>query len=263
VSAPGREARGGGRLDSKRAFVTGAASGIGRATASLFAREGARVALVDVDRPQLHAAVAAIESQGGDAVAVFADVSVEAHVEAAVGDAVDRLGGLDVVVVNAAIQPEDDARADELEAEVWRRVLSVNLDGAFFTAKHTARALLGSGGGSIVFTSSPTGLYGLAPGEDAYSTSKAGVFGLARVMARDYASEGIRVNAVLPGFTATPLNRSVLDDPERLDRIVSMIPLGRPGQAEEVARVILFLASDEASYVTGAAWCVDGGLTAV
>lgn len=252
-----------GRLAGKRALVTGAASGIGRATAVLFAREGARVALLDVDRPQLHAAASAIESEGGDAVALFADVSVESRVETAVAEAVDRLDGLDVAVVNAAIQPGDDARVDELDAEVWRRVLSVNLDGAFFTAKHVARALLRSGGGSIVFTASPTGLYALAPGEDAYSTSKAGVYGMARVMARDYAAEGIRVNAVLPGFIDTPLNQRVLDDPDRLERLLGTVPLARPGRAEEIAQVILFLASDEASYVTGAAWAVDGGLTAV
>jgi NAD(P)-dependent dehydrogenase (short-subunit alcohol dehydrogenase family) len=241
-----------GRLAGKRALVTGAARGIGRATVERFLDEDARVAAVDLaDAPT-------------GTLKLHADVADERAVERAFQDAVAALGGLDVVVANAAIQlVDEEARADRLDLLTWQRTLDVNLTGTFLTAKHGARALLSSGGGSIVCTCSPAGLYGIAEGLDAYSASKAGGVGLVRVLAADYARDGIRVNGVLPGLTETPMNEWWLHDAERRAAATRAVPLGRVARPEEIAAVIAFLASDEASYVTGALWAVDGGLTAV
>jgi NAD(P)-dependent dehydrogenase (short-subunit alcohol dehydrogenase family) len=248
------------RFAGRRALVTGAAHGIGRATAERLAREGARVAVVDIDGAAAQSAAAQL---GEHALALTADVAEEDALAAAVRAAVEAYGGLDVVVANAATQLYGrDARADRLDHATWQRTLDVNLTGAFLTAKHGAKALLAAGGGAIVCTGSPAGHYGIAAGLDAYSASKAGVYGLVRVMAMDYAADGIRVNVVFPGITVTPMNRWWLDDPDERARTEASIPLGRAATPEEIAAVIAFLASDEASYVTGAAWTVDGGLTA-
>jgi NAD(P)-dependent dehydrogenase (short-subunit alcohol dehydrogenase family) len=251
------------RLKSKRALVTGAGSGIGRATAVRFAVEGASVVAVDIDAAAADDTAAEIRELGGEAIGLHADVSVEEQIARAITHAGDRLGGMDIVVANAAVEPvEDDDRADRLDLRVWERVIDVNLTGTFLTCKYGLPLLLASGG-SLVCTASPTGLYGLAPGEDAYSASKAGVYGLIRVMANDYASCGVRVNGVIPGFIDTPLTQAVVRDEQRRIAALEAVPMKRTGRAEEVAAVITFLASDEASYVTGAVWAVDGGMTAV
>ena len=251
-----------GRLQGKRAIVTGAGAGMGRAASVRFVQEGARVGLLDVDEEAARATAAIISEAGGESLVLPTDVTDEAQVEAAVGRAAAAWGGLDVVLANAGIElAGQDDRADRLSLEVWQRTIDVNLTGIFLTCKHGIRALLASGGGAVVCTASPTGLYGCAPGYDAYSASKAGVYGLIRVMAADYAAEGIRVNGVIPGYTKTPMTEWVTEEEEQA--LLATIPLGRPGQPEEVAAIIAFLASDDAPYVTGAVWAADGGMTAV
>ncbi len=253
-----------GRVAGKRAIVTGAGSGIGRATAERLAREGARVALLDIDLEAAEDAAERLRDQGLEARAIRTDVTAEPSVEVSVGEAVAAFGGLDIVVANAAVQlfGEDD-RADRLSLDVWRRTIDVNLTGCFLTCKHGTRALLASGGGSVVITASPTGLFGLGRGFDAYSASKAGTYGLTRVMANDYARDAIRVNCVIPGFTDTSLTTSIMQDDARRESLLETVPLGRPGTADEVASAILFLASDEAAYCTGSALACDGGITAI
>jgi NAD(P)-dependent dehydrogenase (short-subunit alcohol dehydrogenase family) len=252
------------RLMGKRALVTGAASGIGLAVAMKLAAEGARVALVDIDEAALPGAEAAVAEHGRATLLLPADVGDETQIRGAIARAAARWDGLDVVVPNAAIQlTGEDDRADRLALDTWRRTIDVNLTGAFLTAKHGVPLLRTSGGGAIVFTGSPAGTLGIARGLHAYSAAKGGVLGLIRVMAADYAAEGIRVNGVMPGITETAMNRWWMEDPERRRALEATIPLGRAARAEEIAAVAAFLASDEASYVTGALWAVDGGLTGV
>jgi NAD(P)-dependent dehydrogenase (short-subunit alcohol dehydrogenase family) len=247
-----------GRLAGKRCVITGAGAGMGRAAARKFAAEGGRVGLVDVDESAL---AELAEELGEVALPLHADVRDEEQVAAAVQRAVDAWGGLDVVVANAGVQlAGEDDRADRLDLEVWRRTIDVNLTGIFLACKHGLRALLREERGAIVVTCSPTGLYGCAPAYDAYSASKGGVAGLVRVLAADYAPT-IRVNGVIPGYTETPMTSWV--SPEEHEALLATIPLRRAGRPEEVASVMCFLASDEASYTTGALWAADGGMTAI
>lgn len=249
-------------LEGKRAIVTGAGSGMGRAAALRFAAEGARVGLIDLDEAAARAVADEIEAGAREALVLRADVRSEADVAAAVERAASAWGGLDVIVANAGVQlAGQDDRADRLALEVWQRTIDINLTGVFLTCKHGIRALLAGGGGAVVCTCSPTGQYGVAPGYDAYSASKAGVYGLVRVMAADYAQEGIRINGVIPGYTNTPMTNWVT--PADAETLLRGIPLGRAGEPEEVAAVMAFLASDQTPYVTGAVWAADGGMTAV
>lgn len=248
------------RLQDRRAVISGGASGIGLAAARRFSAEGARVAILDRNEAAL---ATAARSLPGESLVLKADVTDERQVERAFAETVDRWGGLDVLVANAAVQLYgQDTIAHKLERSVWDATVAVNLTGMFLTCKHGLRALLGSGGGSVIVTASATSLYGLAPGFDAYSASKGGVLALARVMAIDYAPFGIRVNAVIPGAIATPLVKTLTDDNEAVGALLQRIPLRRMGNADDVAGIMSFLASDDSLYATGGIFTVDGGMTA-
>jgi 3-oxoacyl-[acyl-carrier protein] reductase len=255
-----------GRVAGKRVLITGAGSGIGEATALLFAREGARVGLVGRTAAKLDAVAARIADEGGVALVLPADVANEAAIAGAVERLVAAWGGLDACVAVAGIErfAQGDDRVDRLELAVWQEIIDANLTGMFLTCKHAIRAMLATGGGSLVVTGSPTAQYGFALGEDAYSASKSGCHGLARVMANEYAREGIRVNCVIPGFIDTPINeKAIREYPDDIAALTEAIPVRRAGHAEEVAPMNLWLCTDEAAYATGAFFVVDGGLTAV
>jgi NAD(P)-dependent dehydrogenase (short-subunit alcohol dehydrogenase family) len=251
-----------GRLSGKSGLVTGAASGIGRAVATRFAREGALVAFADRDRDGAAAAVAALDG-GTQAYPLEVDVSVEEAVARAFAEVLERAGSVDIAVANAGVQLfGQDAPVGDLELPVWERTLGVNLTGTFLTVKHAVRSMIGRGG-SIIVTGSPTGIVGGGRGFTAYSTSKAGIHGLTRVAAADYAAAGIRVNAVIPGYTETPLVQAIAEDKEARSALLSTVPLGRAGTPQDVEGIMVFLASDESLYATGALFVVDGGATAV
>lgn len=247
------------RLEGKTALVTGAGAGIGRAVAERFAREGARVIIADRDAD----AAASVAAEIGDfARAAVVDISDEASVEAAYADLVAAGWSPDVVVANAGVQLfGQDAKAADLDLDVWRRTIDVNLTGTFLTVKHSVRAMLASGGGSIILTGSPTGLNGEGQDFTAYSASKAGIHGLTRTVAAAYASDGIRVNTVVPAYTETGLVSTISDDPESRAAIVGRIPLGRAGSPADVEGVMVFLASSDGEFATGALFAVDGGMT--
>jgi NAD(P)-dependent dehydrogenase (short-subunit alcohol dehydrogenase family) len=249
-----------GRFDGKRAIVTGASKGIGRATALRLAKEGGRVGLISLPEPELDEVASLIAAEGGEALALPADVSQEDQISAAIDAAAAKWGGLDIVISNAGIEPAfEDSTVDELPLEVWERVVGTNLTGQFLTCKHGVKHLLETGQGAVVMTGSPCAMRGFCFKEHAYSSSKGGILSLMQVMALDYAPHNIRVNACIPGFIDTPMNAHVMSDPELVDFWSESIPMKRPGQADEVAAIILFLASDEASYVLGSAFVVDGG----
>ena len=260
------------RLEGKTALVTGAGSGIGRGVAQRFAAEGARVVFADRD---LVAAEAAARTSDR-ALAVLMDVADEDSVRAAFAQMAEAGSCPDVVVANAGVQLfGQDAPVADLDLEVWQRTIAVNLTGTFLTLKHAVRAMLGApggtgapsggtgagAGGSIILTGSPTGLNGEGQDFTAYSSSKAGMHGMARAVAAAYATRGIRVNTVVPGYTETPLVTAISGDAADRAAIISRIPLGRPGSPADVEGIMVYLASDESSYATGAIFRVDGGMT--
>jgi NAD(P)-dependent dehydrogenase (short-subunit alcohol dehydrogenase family) len=251
-----------GRLDGKVALITGAAGGIGRVAAELFAAEGARVVIADVAEGEGKAAVEAIVDAGGGAAFVKADVSDVDDAEGMVRFAVDTFGGLHVLYNNAGILPSDDAGTLDTPEATWERVMAVNLKGVWFGCKFGIPALLDSGGGSIVNVSSMVALLGSATAQIAYTTSKGGILSLTRELAVEYARRGIRANALCPGPIETPLMAELMADPQWAARRLVHIPMGRPGRADEIARASLFLASDDSSFMTGAALVVDGGASA-
>lgn len=247
-------------FEGKVALVTGAASGIGRAIALHLARGGGRVVVSDVDDSGGNETVRLIEEMGGEARYVEADVSRPAACQALVRAVVETFGRLDVACNNAGIGG-DAATTSEYRVDAWRRVIEINLSGTMYCMKYEIPAMLESGGGSIVNVASILGQVGFATAP-AYVSSKHGMVGLTRTAAIEYAARGVRVNAVGPGFIRTPMIASLESDPATYEMLVSMHPMGRLGEAEEVAEVVGFLSSDRASFVTGAYFPVDGGYLA-
>ncbi|HTZ09419.1 MAG TPA: glucose 1-dehydrogenase [Acidimicrobiales bacterium] len=251
-----------GRLEGKVALITGAGSGIGQVAAGLFAAEGAAVVVADVDEPGAARTVEAVTGRGGRAVAVGADVADESGAASAVDAALAHFGGLQVVVNNAGIFPGDDGGLLDTPPGTWDRVMAVNLRGVWLCCRAAVPAMLEAGGGAIVNVASFVALMGAATAQVAYTASKGGVLAFTRELAVEYARRGIRANALCPGPVDTPLLAELLADPERRRRRLVHIPMGRLGRPEEVARAALFLASDDASFMTGSALVVDGGITA-
>lgn len=250
-------------LEDKVALVTGGASGIGRATALTFAREGAKLIIADMHADGGQQTVHMITENGGEAIFAQVDVSRAAEVEAMISQAVATYGRLDCAHNNAGIGSRPRAPLHECSEETWDRVLDINLKGVWLCMKYEINHMLTQGGGSIVNTASILGLVGSWSGSSAYCASKHGVVGLTKTAALEYARSGIRVNAVCPGYIRTPLLDSTLTSrPDMEDQIVSRHPVGRMGCPEEIAEAVVWLCSDAASFVTGHTMTVDGGYVA-
>jgi NAD(P)-dependent dehydrogenase (short-subunit alcohol dehydrogenase family) len=250
------------RLDGKVALITGGASGMGRVASALFAREGAKVVLTDVADEAGEATAAEIRDAGGEAAYVHADVSREADAKAMVDAAVDRFGGLHVLYNNAGVMLPEDGSVDTTDERIWDITLGVNVKGVAFGCKYGVPAMIASGGGSIVNVASFVAWMGAATSQTAYTTSKGAVLAMTREIAVEYARRGVRCNALCPGPIETPLLMQLLSDDAKRQRRFVHIPMGRLGQAEEIARAALFLAGDDSSFMTGASLIVDGGITA-
>lgn len=255
----------GGRVDDKVALITGAASGLGAATARMLAAEGAHVAAADLKRTEVREVVDRLTANGANAVAISGDVSHRADAERFVKTTEDRLGGLDIVVNCAGVTARYAPKDWDYE-QVWDWVIDVNLKGTYLVSRAAALRMREVGsGGAIVNLSSIHGLVGrphyYGTGDDPYPASKGGISLLTKDMANAFAADRVRVNALCPGFVYTPLTASVTADEDWLKKMESLIPLGRLAEADEVARAVLFLASDDASYITGATIPVDGGYT--
>ncbi len=250
------------RLQDKVALITGAASGIGRETALLFAREGAQVVAIDVNDSEGEQTVQMILEEGGRALYVHADVSQASDCETMVSEAESAFGKLDVLFNNAGIMDSRDDDAVNTSEEVWDLTMQINLKGVYLGCKYGIPALRRNGGGSIINTASFVALLGAATPQLAYTASKGGVLAMTRELAVVHARENIRVNALCPGPLHTEMLMKFLDTEEKKQRRLVHVPLGRFGQAQEMAQAALYLASDESSYVTGSEFTVDGGITA-
>lgn len=248
------------RLAGKVAIITGASSGIGRETAKLFAKEGAKVVVGARRQAELDSLVKEITAQGGQAVAVAGDVQSESYAESLVRTAVEKFGGLDIAFNNAGTIGPNGPTTGVAEKD-WTSTLAINLTSAFLGAKHQIPAMLKRGGGSIIFTSTFVGYTVAFPGVAAYAASKSGLIGLTQSLAAEFGPQGIRVNSVLPGAVDTPMYQEVNNTPEQQAFLTNLHALKRVGRPEDIARSVLYLASDDAAFVTGTASLVDGGLS--
>ena len=246
------------RLQDKVALITGASSGIGRATALLFAREGAKLVVAARREAELASLVAEIAAAGGEAVALAGDVQSEDFAKALVATAVARFGKLDIAFNNAGTLGEAGPTSG-ISAAGWNEALAINLTSAFLGAKHQIPAMIEAGGGSVIFTSTFVGHSIAFPGVAAYAASKSGLIGLTQALAAEYGPQAVRVNAILPGAVDTQMYREMNSSAEAQSYITNLHALKRVATPEELARSVLYLASDDASFVTGTASLVDGG----
>ena len=245
------------KLEGKVAIVTGGATGIGRAAAIALAREGAKVAIGDVNRVDAENTVAEITKAGGEAIFVECDVGSDEDAKRLVDTTVSTFGKLDVLFNNAGINPMEGSVVD-MSLDDWRRVFAINVDGIFFCSRHAVPELRRNGGGRIINTASPSSFRGW-PANAAYIASKGAVMALTRAMAADHARENIRVNAIVPGLILTPLGNQFLAAQTDPEAVKAAVPVGRAGTPEDVAPLVVYLAGDESVFSSGAPFYVDGG----
>lgn len=245
----------------KVAFITGGGSGIGRAAALAFAREGASVSVADISEKNVEESARMVEEHGGRALAVRCDVTQVEDIRAALDKTVQTFGRMDFAFNNAGIEPRKPAATADYDVEEWNRIINIDLRGVFLCMKYEIPLMLKNGGGAIVNTSSGAGIIGIK-GSPAYTAAKHGVIGLTRATALDYAAQNIRVNVVCPGYIDTPMmERFTGDTPEGRAKVISEEPIGRMGRPEEIANAVVWLCSEAAGFVVGSAMVIDGGQT--
>ena len=257
------------RLKNKTALITGGGSGIGRATAMIFAREGASVVVSDINEIHANETARSINNNGGKAITVVSDVSISQDADEMVRTAMQAYGRLDVLVNSAGVTSRNALPSGASPEEIWDRVIEINLKGTYLVTWHAVSAMEQSGGGSVINLSSIIGLVGYSintnrsgGGFNPYASSKGAVLQFTRNLAIEYARKNIRVNCICPGYVATNLTKSLTDDNKTREELEKLHPMGRLARAEEIAYAALFLASDESSFVTGSPLIVDGGYTA-